>query len=248
MGRKGWGRRYTYLAEDNRMVAFGDIHGRADLFSALIRAVGLKLSELSRKRTTMVVCGDFIDRGPSSSMMLEVLRRATQTHSNFMVLRGNHEDALLGAAYGDVDAQRLWLEHGGEAFLKSYGMLPPQPDEDSFSFAGRLCSMIGTETLEWLEDLPTHYHEPPFFFCHAGVRPGIALGKQSRHDLLWIRQPFMQSAKDHGAIIVHGHSVVSDVELRDNRISLDTGAYETGNLSAVILDQDFTVVLTTVPE
>lgn len=248
MGRKSWGRRPTYLPENQRIVAFGDIHGRADLFSALIRAVGEKLSEMPRKSNTMLILGDFIDRGLSSAMMLDVLRRASKTHENFLVLRGNHEESLLASAYGDADAQRLWLEHGGEAFLKSYGMLPPQPDEDSFSFAGRLCSLIGTETLEWLEDLPTHYHEPPFFFCHAGVRPGVALGKQSQHDLLWIRQAFMESPQDHGAIIVHGHNVVSEVQIRDNRISLDTGAYDTGNLSAVILDRDFTVVLTTLPE
>lgn len=245
LNRKAWGKRATGLSPATRLVAIGDIHGRLDLFSILVRAIGSKLSSIPKKKTQLIILGDFIDRGPSSAKVLQALRHANEEFDNCIVLRGNHEESFVAAAHGDREAQLLWLEHGGMAMLESFGIAPPKEGEDSFSFAERLRAAVGIETLEWLMDLPTHYFEPPFFFCHAGVRPGVPLGKQNQQDLMWIRQAFMESGQDHGAIIVHGHNIVSDVEIRANRISLDTGAYASGTLSATILDSEFMIVMQT---
>lgn len=223
-------------AKDSRVFAIGDVHGRWDLLAVLIRAIEEKAADLPLMPTKFVILGDFIDRGPDSAKIMDLLMRACRSHDSFVVLKGNHEASLIAAAQGDGDAQRLWLKHGGLATLDSFGIAPPQPGEDRFQFAERLQTGIGVEALEWLMELPTFLSEPPFFFCHAGVRPGRSLHRQVEEDMLWIRSAFMESTRDHGAIIVHGHSVVDDVEVCSNRISLDTGAYYTGVLSAVMLD------------
>lgn len=224
------------LPKESRVFAIGDVHGRWDLLAALIRAIDEKAANLPLMPTKFVILGDFIDRGPDSAKIMDLLMRACQSYDAFVVLKGNHEASLIAAAHGDADAQHLWLKHGGLATLESFGIAPPQSGEDRFRFAERLQKGIGVKALEWLMELPTFLSEPPFFFCHAGVRPGRSLHRQSEEDLLWIRSAFMESTRDHGAIIIHGHNVVDDVEVCSNRISLDTGAYYTGVLSAVMLD------------
>ena len=94
---------------------------------------------------------------------------------------------------------------------------------------------VGLETFRWLRALPSAYRMGDYFFCHAGVRPGIALEEQRREDLLWIRQEFLNSPDFHGAIIVHGHSETQEVEIRPNRISVDTSAYRSSELTAVAI-------------
>jgi serine/threonine protein phosphatase 1 len=228
--------------KDCRLFAIGDVHGRWDLLAALIRAIEDMVAELPPLHTKFVILGDFIDRGPDSAKIIELLMRAGQDNAGFVTLKGNHEATLVAAAHGDGGAQRLWLKHGGLATLKSYGIAPLQPDETRYQFAERICAGMGLETIEWLARLPAFLSEPPFYFCHAGVRPGRALHKQEEQDLLWIRSAFMESRRDHGAIVVHGHSVVEEAEVCSNRISLDTGAYYTGVLSAIMLDPEQSVL------
>jgi serine/threonine protein phosphatase 1 len=161
---------------------------------------------------------------------------------------GNHEAALLESLQGDEAAQRLWLNYGGLETLISFGIAPPRDGEDSFSFAERLRKHIPEYLIEWLEQLPLHHRSGSYFFCHAGIRPGTPLDRQKSEDLLWIRGEFLESEADHGAVIVHGHSICGTaVEFADNRINLDTGAYATGVLSALGLEDDDRWVISTPP-
>ena len=75
-----------------------------------------------------------------------------------------------------------------------------------------------------------------FFFCHAGIRPGVPLAEQSIDDLTWIRDEFLFDPRDHGVVVVHGHTPVPRPELRANRIDIDTGAVFTGNLTTLVLE------------
>jgi serine/threonine protein phosphatase 1 len=144
---------------------------------------------------------------------------------------------LLASAYGNADAQRLWVDNGGDATLKSYGL-------DSFEFmsltpderGSMLRQALGQDMLLWLEGLPISFRSGDYFFCHAGVRPGIPLDKQRREDLLWIRGEFLSSPGPYGAVIVHGHSETDTVEIKRSRINVDTGAYRSGQLTAVALE------------
>ena len=81
------------------------------------------------------------------------------------------------------------------------------------------------------------YHvEGDYAFVHAGVRPGVPIDRQRESDLLWIRDQFLAAPDDHDAIIVHGHTVVDEPEVRANRIGIDTGAYATGRLTCLVLE------------
>ncbi|MXO60040.1 serine/threonine protein phosphatase [Altererythrobacter salegens] len=218
-----------------RVYAVGDIHGRLDLFRKLLAQ--LEEDSQSRKKGTIriILLGDLVDRGPQSREMLELAKRMElQNRGRLVVLCGNHEDLLLASANGNADAQQIWLANGGDATLASYGLdisqfvqLSPKERGDA------LKNVVGIDTLDWLKRLPLSYRNGDYFYCHAGVRPGVSLCKQRREDLLWIRQEFLQNTNFHGAMIVHGHSETSEPEIMVNRINIDTRAYSSNELTAL---------------
>lgn len=222
-------------ADGERVYAIGDVHGRLDLLRRLFAQLGIDAGERRTRSTRLVLLGDLIDRGPNSRQVLEVARRMqTQNGGRVLVLCGNHEDMMLASANGHPSAQKLWIGNGGDATLRSYGL-------DPAAFLGlapleraeAIKSAVGLEMLEWLRALPLTYRSGDYFFCHAGVRPSVPLDRQRRWDLLWIRDEFTTSEAQHGAVIVHGHSEAHQVEVRPNRINVDTRAYRSGNLTAV---------------
>ena len=100
-------------------------------------------------------------------------------------------------------------------------------------------SSISEPTIAWLERLPISHRIGDYFFSHAGVKPGVPLEQQRPEHLLWGAEEFLESRRDHGATIVHGHVICgSRVQFTPNRICIDTGAYCTGILSAVGLEDD----------
>jgi len=64
----------------------------------------------------------------------------------------------------------------------------------------------------------------------------VDLEQQRQSDLRWIREPFLMDDTDHGFIVVHGHTISDQVEERDNRIGIDTGAYRTNVLTALAIE------------
>jgi serine/threonine protein phosphatase 1 len=222
-------------AKGERLYAIGDLHGRLDLFRILIKQLEADVAARGNMPSRIILLGDLIDRGPYSRDLLELIRRMqVQNADRFVVLCGNHEEMLLASADGNASAQRLWLDNGGDATLRSYGI-----DQAEFlsltseQRGGVLSRVVGAETLTWLAALPVHFRSGGYFFCHAGIRPGISLDKQRREDLLWIREDFVSSNRRHGVVVVHGHSETADVEIKVNRINVDTAAYRTGQLTAV---------------
>lgn len=227
--------------EGTRVYAVGDIHGRLDLLQQLLRQLEADVGSRGSRSTRIVLLGDLIDRGPHSRQVLELTRLMERNNrGRVVVLCGNHEELLLASADGHADAQRLWMECGGDATLRSYGLDPVKfgklsPEKRAFT----LQRHIGLDMLRWLAGLPLYWRNGDYFFCHAGVRPGVPLENQRREDLLWIRREFLQSQNHHGAVIVHGHCEVGDVEVRNNRIGVDTSAYRSGELTAVGLQGSF---------
>lgn len=245
--RRGLKRRHATTAPGEIVYAVADIHGRLDLFSTLIRQIESHEAghRPAGRRVRVIILGDFIDRGPDSRRILDLLRSLHASRTPIEVLSGNHEAMLLESAAGSAGAQQAWLRHGGIAALAAFAIDPPLPDEDPRHFAGRLVHGVGPDAIDWLRDLPLSARSGDYFFCHAGVRPGTALNRQSPDDLLWVRDEFMSSRRNHGAVIVHGHNIVDTAEVRANRISLDTGAYRTGCLSAVRLEGTSIRILST---
>jgi serine/threonine protein phosphatase 1 len=225
----------------------GDVHGHLDLLQDLL--VMIERDDVARgpaRLKRLIFLGDLIDRGPSSAEVVSLLLDAQRVTKQLVVLLGNHEAALLESMDGDGLAQQLWLDHGGHSTLQSFQIDPPREEETPDQVAARLRKGIPGEVAAWLEELPLFARSGSYFFCHAGVRPGVPLGRQKPRDLLWIRNEFLTSEADHGAVVVHGHSICGhEVEFRSNRINVDTGAYQTGVLSALGLEDSERWVLST---
>jgi serine/threonine protein phosphatase 1 len=224
-------------APDDRIYVIGDIHGCYDQWLDLLA----KIERHSRSlpdwpRPKLVLLGDMIDRGPASAKVLRLAYEAQRQNEDLIVLLGNHEQMMLDALAGRRGAMEAWLRWGGKETLRSLGIEPGDEKRPGREYATALRAAMPGEWLDWLCELPLSMRSGDYFFCHAGIRPGIAIRRQVPRDLLWIRDEFVDDAGDHGLIVVHGHSICENVEVRYNRIGIDTGAYKTGELSALYLE------------
>ncbi len=234
------------VPEGQRVYAIGDIHGRLDLLDRLHQQISVHVAARPAAHNVLVYLGDFVDRGPQSAGVVDRLVSGPLAGFDHVMLCGNHEEMLL-SFLADPDAGSTWRQLGGLETLLSY-RVPVNEVMQSGGYA-RLAdafrSMLPAEHQRFFGSLRTSLTIGDYFFCHAGIRPGIALEHQSKRDLLWIRAEFLDSDADHGRVIVHGHSPVEQVEVHRNRINVDTGAYATNRLSCVVLEQDFREILST---
>ena len=222
-----------------RIYAIGDVHGRYDLLKLLLDAIGAHSSALGTPETLHIVfLGDLVDRGPDSARVVDLVAGLESDTDQVIALMGNHEEAMLKALDGDLMILQKWLTVGGAETVRSYGLDLPEPGADMRRYARRLGRHIPRRHARWLRTMPLTARSGDYFFCHAGVRPGVPLHRQSREDLLWIRSDFLDAEEDFGAVIVHGHTISRAVVDRPNRIGIDTGAYTTGLLTALYLEDD----------
>lgn len=218
-----------------RVYAVGDIHGCVTLFDRLIERIDADDAGRSAADTRLILLGDLIDRGPDSAAVLDRVRALQNDPARRVTaLMGNHEEAFLSVLDDDAGALGFFLRIGGRETLMSYGLSPT--DLATMSDAGiaqwvRL--NVPGHVADWLRSCKDQERVGDYLFVHAGVRPGVPLDRQRPSDLRWIRPEFMDDPGDHGAMIVHGHTISPDVDERHNRIGLDTGAYATGLLTAM---------------
>lgn len=242
------GSQVSRVPEGTRLYAIGDTHGRRDLLTALLEAILADIAATSPVHSVLITLGDYIDRGRDSAGVIDLLARLEVPGLSAVSLRGNHEDVLLDflAERSTVDLA-TWVRNGADAMFASYGVTPPDPfSRRELSRARKaLQAAMPPRHLEWLEGLELCWSVGDYFFAHAGVRPGVALGKQADEDLMWIRGAFLDDKAWHGKRVVHGHTIVRQVELRANRIGIDTGAYRTERLTALVLWDDQAGVLQT---
>lgn len=223
--------------ENARIYAIGDIHGRLDLLDRMIDAIGRDAKRHGGDSLT-VTLGDYIDRGPKSRGVLDRLVE-NPFPGGYVALRGNHE-ALLDAFLNDPKVGAHWQHLGGLQTLHSFGVrVSPLSGARNFDEASaQLRAALTPAQTRFLASLKMSHSAGRYFFCHAGVRPGIPLERQSDDDLLWIRDEFLDSEADFGKVIVHGHTPVVEPTVRANRINVDTGAFATGRLTCVVLEGD----------
>lgn len=216
------------LPDGLRVYAIGDIHGCDDRLADLHAQVAADAAARPGPRIVLLHIGDYVDRGPDSAGVIERLLGPPPVPGATVVnLRGNHEELMLaGLAPGAApDEVWIWIRNGGRQTIESYG--GPQPG-----------GMLPPAHLDFLGGLRPCWRAGGYFFAHAGIRPGVALDAQVEHDLLWIREPFLGSDDDHGAVVIHGHTPRDEVEIRPNRIGIDTGAVFGGPLSCLVLEAD----------
>jgi len=221
----------------DRVYAIGDVHGRLDLLNDVLELIEADIEGRGPARNFIVLLGDLIDRGPSSAEVLERARTYRLPGARLVFLCGNHEEVLLRLLRGESALVRDWLRFGGAECAESYGIDAASLKRAEPSRAAAILrERVPKEHQEFLKDFGDTFRLGDYLFVHAGLRPGILLHEQSQADLRWIRQPFLESGDSHGFVIVHGHTICEEVDIRDNRIGLDTGAYRTGVLTAIGLE------------
>jgi len=226
------------LPEGVRIYAIGDVHGRADLLDRLLSRIDADIVARPIVRPIYLMVGDYIDRGPNSRDVLDLLINCAQGRET-VFLRGNH-DIFVSNFLQNPTVLRDWSKIGGLETLMSYG-LQPTINADAATQAElskALKNALPVTHLNFLDNLMSSFPCGGYFFVHAGVRPGIPLAKQSDDDLLWIRDEFLLHEEDFGKIVVHGHTPVRELDIRPNRINIDTGAYVTGRLTCLVLEGD----------
>jgi serine/threonine protein phosphatase 1 len=231
--------RHPYGSVDGQLVyAVGDVHGCYALLQDLLGRIEHDATSVTEDlRPILIFCGDYVDRGPDSARVLDALcwlRRHAPYDVHF--LKGNHEQVMLGYIT-DPGEHRDWMRFGGAETLRSYGVNPPAADDDvarHVEARDDLLERLPVAHLTFLNDLKLMLSIGDFVFVHAGLRPGKPLSDQSEADLLWIREEFLGVTEGHDRIVVHGHTWTTDQPaLLPHRIGIDTGAYATGVLTAI---------------
>ena len=223
------------VPDGQRVYAIGDVHGCATLLDELVERIDADDAARRPADTRLILLGDLVDRGPDSAAVIAGVRALQDDPARRVtVLMGNHEEAFLSAVDEEPDALRFFLRVGGRETLTSFGL--PHKDArtlDLEQLASWVRAHIPADVVAWLRSCPDQERLGDYLFVHAGVRPGVPLDEQRPSDLRWIRPEFVDDLADHGAMIVHGHTISADVDERHNRIGLDTGAYSSGVLSAM---------------
>jgi serine/threonine protein phosphatase 1 len=221
------------LPPGQRVYAVGDVHGCLDRLVALHELIGTDLTERPTESAVLVHLGDYVDRGPDSAGVVARLADCKALPGTLTVnLMGNHEHMMLAALVsGEAETTELWLANGGADSLLSWGVpRSAQPREWP--------NYLPIPHLLFLRDLAVCHEAGGYLFVHAGIRPGIPLERQSRHDLMWIREPFLSSKVTFGPVVVHGHTPRQEPVVRSNRIGIDTGAVMGGVLTCAVLEED----------
>ena len=226
------------VPDGTRVYCVGDIHGRDDLLRDMAERVEADMEARSFDHAVTVFLGDYVDRGPGSMRVVEQLARS-EWPTSMIALAGNHEDLLM-AFLEDAGVLEFWRSLGGLETLHSYGVDvgPAMAGRDFEAVQAAFAARFPKHHRHFLEALKVSAAIGDYFFCHAGVRPGVALDRQDRDDLLNIREPFLSSEAEHGKLVVHGHTPSVAPEIRPNRIGIDTAAYATSRLTCLVLEKD----------
>ncbi len=222
--------------EGVRLYAIGDVHGCRDLLAAMFEKMD---DEIARDGVTdwrIILLGDYCDRGPDTRGVIDLILERQAADSRLITLAGNHDDGIvefLQTAGGDS----LFTDCGGDATALSYGVVLDTRTPGTLRIArDGLAAAMPEMHLAFFSGLPSSAAFGDFFFCHAGIRPGIPLAEQSRRDLVWIRNAFLDFEALHPKVIVHGHTPARAPEVLANRVNVDTGAVFSGRLTALVVD------------
>jgi serine/threonine protein phosphatase 1 len=217
------------IPDDTCVYAIGDIHGCARLLRKLHDAICEDSKKKSASRNVVVYLGDYIDRGPDSSGVVDLALMGPGIECECVYLKGNHEAMLLEFLDG-VRGSQIWRMNGAHTTFRSYGV--DADSEDRICRDALRAALSPTQTA-FFRNLKLTHIEGDYLFVHAGLRPGRPLKNQDDADLMFIRNPFLDSLEDWGYTVVHGHTTVAEPDIRENRIDIDTGAVWTGRLTAM---------------
>ncbi|HEY3796278.1 MAG TPA: metallophosphoesterase [Bradyrhizobium sp.] len=197
-----------------------DIHGRSDLLRDGLAGI---LAHARSQVGTLVALGDYVNKGPDSKAVIDILRPGPLPGWPFIPLKGNH-DAMMVAGLRDSSKMQWWLERGGDTTIASYGGDPSQ---------------VPPGDIQWLDGLALMHTDRQRIYVHAGLDRDSPLDRQSERTLLWKRYPAGDASGFGGRYVVHGHDSIADgPKLYEGRINLDTRGWRTGRMVIGVFDDD----------
>ena len=218
-----------------RIYAVGDIHGRRDLFEALVCGIDQDDAASPAASTTVILLGDLVDRGADSAGVL-ALARDWQQRRRVRILAGNHEEMFL-RSFHSLETFRHFLRHGGRETVLSYGIDRTEFAKADLEEAQQMMrAAVPAEDVAFIETFEDMIAVGDYLFVHAGIDPAKPVEEQENHDLRWIREPFLSYPESFGRVVVHGHTICEAPEDCGNRIGIDTGAFMSGRLTAIALE------------
>ncbi len=233
---RGAARPLPAIPVGRRVYAVGDIHGRLDLFEALVDAIEADDAAREPATTEVILLGDLVDRGPSSKGVIELAREWQQRRA-VRILAGNHEEMFL-RSFDEQEMFRHFLRHGGRETILSYGLSHKEFSQATLEEAQELLrSIVPADHRAFIERFEDMIAIGDYLFVHAGIDPDVPLDQQKQHHLRWIREPFLSHADPHELVVVHGHTIRDEPDDCGNRIGIDTGAFMSGRLTALALER-----------
>ena len=227
----------TVVPDGQRVYAVGDIHGRLDLFAALIERIEADDTARGAADTTVILLGDLVDRGPDSAGVIDAAR-AWAARRRVRTLMGNHEEMFL-AAFDSETTLRHFLRHGGRETLLSYPIGREEYDPATLEeLQGLMRRRVPAAHIAFMAAMEDMIRIGDYVFVHAGIRPGTALDAQVPADLRWIRGDFIEDKAPREFAVVHGHTITDEPALLPRRIGIDTGAFASDRLTAIGLEGD----------
>ena len=232
---KGPDRRIASVPEGERYYVIGDVHGRRDLLEALKAAIDEDDAACRSADTTIVFLGDLVDRGPDSAGVI-ALARQWGMERKVRYLAGNHEEMFLDS-FEDREILRHFLKHGGRETVMSYGIPKKKYDKMKMSeLQEAMDRAVPKKDRKFLKSFEDLIIAGDYVFVHAGINPKLPMEDQKPSDLRWIRDRFLKFAEPMSHVVVHGHTIFEDVVDTQHRIGIDTGAFRTGRLTALVLE------------
>ncbi len=225
------------LPPGQRAYAVGDVHGCSHLLMSLIEAIEADIAqgETAGVQSQVILLGDLVDRGPDSAAVVELARKWKQMRP-IHILCGNHEEMFL-ESFTHKDTLRHFLRHGGRETLQSYGIDRKVLTKANLAEVQELMEAhVPQQHRDFLGEFEDLVQLGDYLFVHAGIEPGVPLEEQKPQTMRWIREPFLSYPRSHGLVVVHGHTITDDVVDAGNRIGIDTGAYSSGRLTALVLE------------
>jgi serine/threonine protein phosphatase 1 len=221
------------LAPESAFVAVGDIHGMGDLLDALVAKLDTEAPGLP-----LVFVGDYVDRGPDSAGVLRRLMELNPESKGGSCLLGNHEAMMLEFLDTPDSAGRLWMANGGAETLRSFGITDPE-DHPFETLRDRLRTAAGDALLDWLARRPLIWQSGNVAVSHAGGDPKLPVRPDRGHGLLWGHPDLFDTPRKDGLWMVHGHFITEAPVMKAGRIGIDTGAFQTGRLTAAIIEPGY---------
>lgn len=224
-----------------RLYAIGDVHGRHDLLAAMHRRIESELEHAPGSDWRIIHLGDYVDRGPDSRSVIDFLIETRKRDPRNIMLAGNHDIGML-EFLAEAEPDGLFVNYGGVQTAQSYGvdLLRDGHWYGKAQAIARghmaLVKAVPHSHIDFLQSLTFSATFGDFFFCHAGIRPGVPLDRQNQQDLIWIRDAFHDHPGLFSKVIVHGHTPVPEAEVKANRVNVDTLAWKSGTLSALAVN------------